>query len=49
MQPLFAAFLVVGHYKETQNNYIVTAVLNIVISVLEFNRFDLIKVAIHTV
>lgn len=37
-----------GHYKQTQSNYIVAAILNIVISVLTVNAFGLIGVAIGT-
>lgn len=38
----------VGHYKKTQVSYIVTAVLNIVISVIMVYQFGLIGVAIGT-
>ena len=38
-----------GHYKETQNNYIIAAVLNIVISVLAVKSFGLVGVAVGTV
>lgn len=37
-----------GHYKQTQNNYIIAATLNIVISVLAVRRFGLIGVTIGT-
>lgn len=37
-----------GHYKQTQNNYIIAAILNIVISVLAVNAWDLVGVAIGT-
>jgi len=37
-----------GHYKETQSNHIVAAILNIVISILMVYRFGLIGVAIGT-
>ena len=37
-----------GHYKQTQNNYIIAATLNIVISVLAVRRFGLIGVKIGT-
>lgn len=40
--------LAAGHYKQTQNNYIVAAVLNIVISVLTVKAWGLIGVAIGT-
>ena len=38
--------LAAGHYKQTQNNYIVAAALNIVISTVLVSRFGLIWVAI---
>ena len=37
-----------GHYKQTQNNYIVASILNIVLSILLVNFFGLIGVAIGT-
>lgn len=37
-----------GHYKQTQNNYIIAAILNIVISILAVTKFGLIGVAIGT-
>ena len=37
-----------GHFKQTQSNYIVAAVLNIVISILMVQHFGLIGVAIGT-
>lgn len=37
-----------GHFKQTQSNYIIAAVLNIVISILMVNHFGLIGVAIGT-
>lgn len=37
-----------GHYKETQNNYIIAAVLNIVISVTVVSKWGLIGVAVGT-
>lgn len=37
-----------GHYKETQNNYIIAAILNIIISVLLVKLYGLIGVAIGT-
>lgn len=46
--PYNLMILAAGHYKETQSNYIVAAVLNIVISVLAVSRFGLIGVAIGT-
>ena len=38
----------VGHYKKTQTSYIVTALLNIIISILMVYKFGLIGVAIGT-
>lgn len=38
-----------GHYKQTQSNYIIAAVLNIVISVLAVNSWGLVGVAVGTV
>lgn len=40
--------LAAGHYKQTQKNYIVAAVLNIVVSVLTVKAWGLIGVAIGT-
>lgn len=37
-----------GHYKQTQNNYVVASILNIVLSILLVNTFGLIGVAIGT-
>lgn len=37
-----------GHYKQTQNNYIVASILNIVLSILLVNSLGLIGVAIGT-
>ena len=37
-----------GHYKETQNSYIITSAINLVISVIFVKRFGLIGVAIGT-
>lgn len=37
-----------GHYKQTQNNYIVAALLNIVVSVVTVKQWGLIGVAIGT-
>lgn len=41
---IFAA----GHYKETQNNYIIATVMNLVISVLCVNAWGLVGVALGT-
>ena len=38
-----------GHYKQTQNNYIIAAILNIIISVFSVKRFGLVGVAIGTI
>lgn len=38
-----------GHYKQTQSNYIVAAVMNIVISIMAVNAWGLVGVAIETV
>lgn len=40
--------LAAGHYKQTQQNYIVAAILNIIISVLAVKNWGLIGVAIGT-
>jgi O-antigen/teichoic acid export membrane protein len=37
-----------GHYKETQNNYVIAAVMNVVISVILVKSYGLIGVAIGT-
>ena len=37
-----------GHYKQTQNNYIIAALLNIVVSVLAVKKFGLIGVTFGT-
>ena len=37
-----------GHYKQTQNNYITAALLNIVVSVLAVKKFGLIGVTFGT-
>lgn len=46
--PYNIMILAAGHYKQTQNNYIVAAVINIVVSVLAVNAWGLIGVAIGT-
>lgn len=38
-----------GHYKQTQSNYILAAIINIVISVLAVNSWGLVGVAVGTV
>lgn len=46
--PYNILILAAGHYKQTQGNYIIAAVLNIVISVLTVKAWGLIGVAIGT-
>lgn len=46
--PYNLMILAAGHYKQTQSNYIVAAILNIVISVVAVSRLGLIGVAIGT-
>lgn len=46
--PYNIMILAAGHYKQTQNNYIVAAVVNIVVSVLAVKAWGLIGVAIGT-
>lgn len=46
--PYNVAILAGGHYKQTQSNYIVAAILNISISVLSVIRFGLVGVAMGT-
>lgn len=46
--PYNILILAAGHYKQTQGNYIIAAVLNIVISVLTVRIWGLIGVAIGT-
>lgn len=46
--PYNIMILAAGHYKQTQSNYIVAAILNIVISVLTVWKFGLIGVAFGT-
>lgn len=46
--PYNIMILAVGHYKQTQSNYIIAATLNIVISVIAVNSLGLIGVAIGT-
>ena len=46
--PYNLMILAAGHYKQTQSNYIVASVLNIVISIVMVSRFGLIGVAIGT-
>lgn len=46
--PYNIMILAAGHYKQTQNNYIIAAAINIVVSVIAVNAFGLIGVAIGT-
>lgn len=46
--PYNIMILAAGHYKQTQNNYIIAAVINIVVSVLAVKAWGLIGVAIGT-
>lgn len=46
--PYNIVILAAGHYKQTQNNYIIAAILNIVVSVVTVKAWGLIGVAIGT-
>lgn len=46
--PYNIMILAVGHYRETQSNYIVAAILNVVISIASVYLWGLIGVAIGT-
>lgn len=46
--PYNIIILAAGHYKQTQNNYIVAAILNIVVSVVTVKAWGLIGVAVGT-
>lgn len=46
--PYNIMILAAGHYKQTQNNYIIAAIINIVVSVLAVRVWGLIGVAIGT-
>lgn len=46
--PYNIMILAAGHYKQTQNNYIVAAVLNVVVSILAVKAWGLVGVAIGT-
>lgn len=46
--PYNLLILAAGHYRQTQRNYIVSALLNIVISILMVKRLGLVGVAIGT-
>lgn len=46
--PYNIMILAAGHYKQTQNNYIIAAIINIVVSVFAVKTWGLIGVAIGT-
>lgn len=46
--PYVIMILVAGHYKQTQNNYIITALINIFVSIFLVIKFGLVGVAIGT-
>lgn len=46
--PYNIIILAAGHYRQTQNNYIVAAILNVVVSVVTVKTWGLIGVAIGT-
>lgn len=46
--PYVIMILVAGHYKQTQNNYIVAAILNIIISLILVKKYSLVGIAIGT-
>ena len=46
--PYNIVILAGGHYKQTQNNYIIAATLNVIVSVLTVKKWGLIGVAIGT-
>lgn len=46
--PYNIMILAAGHYKQTQNNYIIAAIINIVISILAVRAWGLVGVAIGT-
>lgn len=46
--PYSVMILAAGHYKQTQSNYIIAAVMNIVLSVILVIKFGLIGVAVGT-
>lgn len=46
--PYNIVILAAGHYRETQNNYIIVAIINIVVSVATVKAWGLIGVAIGT-
>ena len=46
--PYNILILAVGHYKQTQSNYIIAAILNILVSIIGVKHYGLIGVAIGT-
>ena len=46
--PYNILILAAGHYKQTQKNYIIAAVLNIIISIITVKKYGLAGVAIGT-
>lgn len=46
--PYNIVILAAGHYKQTQNNYIIVAIINIIVSILAVKSWGLIGVAIGT-
>lgn len=46
--PYLIMILAVGHYEQTQYNFVITAFVNIVISVIGVKQFDLLGVALGT-
>lgn len=46
--PYNIMILAAGHYKQTQNNYIIAAILNIIVSILTVKAWGLVGVAIGT-
>ena len=46
--PYNIMILAVGHYKQTQHNYIIAASINIVVSIVLVHKFGLIGVAVGT-
>lgn len=46
--PYVVMILAVGHYKQTQSNYLITAFVNIIVSILLVIKYGLIGVAIGT-
>ena len=46
--PYVVMILAAGHYKQTQSNYLITAFVNIIVSILLVIKYGLIGVAIGT-